>query len=205
MRDSEKAVFTKQLLGLAAMKPGAKLTPEAIEIWWQSMRHDWELEDFKAAAAHLSRAMEFMPNPYHFDQLRKAARPTAAEAWIQARAAAGSCYVGGPIGFGSGGTCGNPFIDRVVQSIGGYRTIALHDTDKLHYLERRFTENYKSLQNAEDVRQAVPQISGPSRLKLIGPSSVGALLLPKSNATHLKCNTGLLASGAQENARSDSP
>ena len=180
MSPQDRQPFLEIVLGFAELK-GRQLSAPALELYWRAMQH-WSIEDFKAAADQLLRTCEWMPGPKEFEDLRKAGRPTAAEAWIQARAAAGSCYVGGAIGYGPGGTCDNPLIDRAVRALGGYRAIALCHTDKLHYLERRFAEHYASLQDAEDVRQAVPQIAGPSTLNLIGPSSVRALPRPEANA-----------------------
>src|ERR1700759_829480 len=84
MIDADKAEFIGVLVGLAAIKPGKDLTREAYEIWWLAMRDNWTLEHFKSAASHLASSCEFMPSPYHFEQLRKAARQTAGEAFAQA-------------------------------------------------------------------------------------------------------------------------
>ena len=107
--------------------------------------------------------------PKDFENLRKAGRATAGEAWATAVAACGSCH--SAQGFTSGGTSGDPFIDRVVRAIGGYRAIAQCDTEKLHFLERRFAEHFESMQDAEDTREAVPQIASTfvPRLKNSGP------------------------------------
>lgn len=160
MTPKDKPDFIKQLIGLAAVKPGKDLTPEAYEIWWNAMQ-DWSLEEFKQAAAHLAKSVEFMPSPYHFEQLRKAGRPTAGEAWEKARKACGSAIQYGQVTHN--GTCGDPTIDAAVRAIGGYGVIAMCDTDKLHFLERRFAEHYESIQDAKDVREAVPQIAQPDR------------------------------------------
>src|SRR5690349_13020064 len=75
MQPADRKKFIEVLTGLAAMKPGGKLTPESIELFWNAMQ-DWALEDFVAAANHLARSHEFMPNPYHFEQLRRAGELT---------------------------------------------------------------------------------------------------------------------------------
>lgn len=173
MQPHDRAAFVKVLNGLAAIKPGAKLTPEGIEVYWLALQ-DWPLEEFKAAAAHLAGAHEFMPNPYHFSQLRKASRPTAPEAWEQARRASGSAIQCGHVTHN--GTCGDELIDRAVRGIGGYGVIAMCETDKLPFLERRFAEHYAALQDAEEIREAVPQIAGPSTLRVGGPQSAQQLL-----------------------------
>ena len=163
MIESDKTKFIATLMGLAAVKPGKGLTKEAIEIWWLAME-SWNLEEFKQAAAHLVRSIEFMPSPFHFEQLRKAGRPTAGEAWEKARKACGSAIQCGQVTHN--GTCGDEMIDRVVRAIGGYGAIAMSDRDKLPFLERRFAEHYASIQDASDVREAVPQIAQDRRLGL---------------------------------------
>lgn len=174
MTDADEVGFVAALAELASLKPGANLTPQAYVAWWNSMRGDWTLDEFRAACAHLRDAMEFMPNPYHFNQLRKASRPTAGEAWNKAIASCRTAWT--PTGF-RGGTSGDPLIDQAVRALGGYSKIAQCDDDSLHWLEKRFAEIYESMQDAEDVRGALPQIAGPSQVpKLNGPRKVGDLL-----------------------------
>lgn len=156
MTPEDETQFCAVLKGLSSVKPGNKLTPEAIDLWWMAMQ-DWTLDEFKQGAAHLMRSVQFMPSPYHFDQLRKASRPTAGEAWERARAACGSAIQCGQVTHN--GTCGDPLIDRVVRAIGGYGVIAMCDREKLTFLERRFAEHYESIQGAQDVRLGVPQIA----------------------------------------------
>lgn len=163
MKPSEKPEFVRHLIGLSAIKPGKGLTPEALEIWWASMQ-DWSLEDFMSGVARLAREVEFMPSPYHFEQLRKAGRPTAGEAFEIARRSFGSSIECGQVTHN--GTCGDPLIDRAVRAIGGYGAIALCDRDKLPFLERRFVEHYASICEADDVRAAVPQIACASLPRL---------------------------------------
>ncbi|MDE2104103.1 MAG: hypothetical protein KGL39_43095 [Patescibacteria group bacterium] len=155
MRPSDKQGFCKILAGLAAIKPGGKLTPEAYDLWWAAMS-GWTIDDFRSAAAHLARSVEFMPSPYHFEQLRKAARPVASEAWLKAIGSCRTAYT--PQGY-RGGTSGDPLIDRAVAAIGGYGAIAMCDQDKAHFLERRFTEIYESISDAEETRAALPDLS----------------------------------------------
>jgi hypothetical protein len=158
MTPVDRERFLKIVVGFAELK-GKVLSASALEVYWRAMQA-WPLADFEAAAALLVKATPFMPTPYDFEKLRKAGRPTAGEAWAQARAACGSCYTGGHLG--PGGTCGDEFIDRAVRAIGGYRAIAVCDMDKLHFLERRFAEHYETLRDADDVREALPQIAAPA-------------------------------------------
>jgi len=150
MIDSVKADFVKQLVGLAAVKPGKGLTPEGIEIWWNSMQH-WAIEEFKHAAAHLARTIEFMPSPFHFEQLRKAGRPQAAEAWIVVLECARKGLE----------LPADPVLQAAVASLGGIRAVAMSETDKTHFLEKRFCDHFESIQDVRDTRESVPQIAGP--------------------------------------------
>lgn len=166
MQPPERAEFLRILNGLAALKPGKPLTPEGLEVFWQALA-GWSIGEFRAAAAHLARAVEFMPNPYHFEQLRLATRPTAGEAWTRAvEHAATSAY--------RHGLLGNHVVDACVRAIGGYAAIAMCEADKLHFLERRFCEHFEAKQDAEDVRDALPQLAVRPALK--GPQSAQALL-----------------------------
>lgn len=167
MQPSDKFGFLATLTGLAAIKPGGKLPKEAYEIWWQAMQ-DWSLDEFKQACTHLARSVEFMPNPFHFEQLRKAGRPTAGECWARALQCARS----------GRRASGNTLIDRAVQAIGGYSAIGMSEVDKTHFLEKRFCEHFETLQDAEDVREAVPQLAhqGAARLASTSPSSAAQLL-----------------------------
>jgi hypothetical protein len=156
MKKSDRADFAEIVLGFAELK-GRSLSAPAIELYWRAMQ-SWSIEEFRAAAAQLLTTCEWMPTPKEFADLRKAGRDTAGEAWARARAACGTCRSGGH--YGSGGTCGDEFIDRVVRAIGGYRAIALSEIDKLHFLERRFAEHFETMRDAQEVREALPQIAG---------------------------------------------
>lgn len=168
MQQHDKPQFLAVLNGLAAVKPGAKLTPEGLDVWWSSFT-DWTIEDFRAAAAQLAKSSEFMPNPYHFEQLRKASRMTSGEAWAAALEHARN-------GYGDESAAPkDPRIAAAVRAIGGYYAIAMSKTDSTHFLEKRFCEHYEAIGDAEDVRESVPQLAGPSKL-LGGPKSVAKLL-----------------------------
>jgi hypothetical protein len=177
MQPADRTEFLAILNGLAAIKPGVKLTPEALTLWWSCMR-GWSIADFRAAASHLATSMEFMPSPFHFEQLRKAARLPAGEAWDQARRACGTAVQGGHVT--QNGSCGDELIDRAVRALGGYGVIAMCESDKLHFLERRFAEHYDAIQDADDTREAVPQIARSATGRISGPQSAAALLAKDS-------------------------
>jgi hypothetical protein len=150
MEQADKIAFVSVLNGLAAVKPGAKLTPEALDVWWSSFR-DWTIEEFRSAAAMLAKSREFFPNPYHFEQLRKASQLTAGEAWAEVLAIARN----------GGDEHEDDLVNRAVRAIGGYNAIAMSKTDSTHFLERRFAEHYEQIRDVNETREAVPLLAGP--------------------------------------------
>lgn len=159
MKPTDRQKFAEVVLGFAELK-GKQLSAPALELYWRALQQ-WELDEFLAAAEQLIRTSEFMPTPKDFEDLRKAGRLTSGEAWIEARAAARSWREGYSV------SSGDPFIDRVAHAIGGYRTIAMCDMDRLHFLERRFAEHFEDMQQAQDTRTALPELTGI----LSGPSN----------------------------------
>jgi hypothetical protein len=159
MEATDKPQFLRVLNGIAAIKK-SPLVIEAIELWWVCM-HDWSIEDFQAATIEVLKRTTYMPCPKDFEDLRRAGRTTAGEAWDQAvRHAASSSYRLGPLG--------DATIDQCARMLGGYAAIANCNESALHYLERRFTEHYEAVTNANEVRQAIPQVAQleGSRLRL---------------------------------------
>lgn len=179
MQPNDKPKFLSVLNGLAAIKPGAKLTNESLSLYWSAMS-GWSIEDFTAAANELARTQEFFPNPYHFEQLRKAGRKTSGEAWAEVLAyARGGGYRQWECGMPTLNTnyprIEDQLILAAVRAIGGFQAVAQSKIDSTHFLERRFAEHYENISDAEAVREAVPQLAGPSRLgdiqKLLGSLS----------------------------------
>lgn len=173
MIDADKPLFLAALNELALIKPGANLSEDAYVAWWNAMHERWTLEEFRHACARLRDTCEFMPNPYHFEQLRKAALPTAGEAWNRAREIAKSLTH--HRGFPQEATTDDAVLDAAVRAVGGYAALAMSTTENLHFLERRFVEHFEQIRDAETTRHAVPQIAGP-RHSLRGPQSIGQLL-----------------------------
>ena len=155
MQPEDRRAFLEVIVGFAELK-GKALSAPALELYWNALQH-WPLVDFRAAAQHLIRTCEFMPTPKDFEDLKRAGKPTTAEAWLSARKA---CmwtiqgYIERP------GT--DPMISQALRTIGGANALAMCDEDKLHFLERRFVQVYESLQDSNDTRQALPQIAGPA-------------------------------------------
>lgn len=172
MTPADKQAFAEIVTGFAELR-GKQLSRAALGLFWNSMQH-WNIDEFREAANQLIRTCDWMPTPKHFEDLRKAGRPTAGEAWIKARGNASSAFSCGQIT--QGRSCGDPLIDRAVRAIGGYGAIAMCETDKLHFLERRFAEHYEAMQGSDDIREALPQIANEKNAKLGGPTGIQALL-----------------------------
>lgn len=172
MTPDDRKKFVEVVLGFAELK-GKQLSAPALELYWRSMQH-WPLENFLSAAEQLVRTSEFMPTPKEFEDLRKAGRRTAGEAWALALEHARHSH-NGPCLNGSA-TPDDELLIRAVRAIGGFRSIAMSDVDKTPFLERRFCEHYEAMQDAEDVREAVPQIAFSGARAIGGPKSVRNLL-----------------------------
>ena len=150
--------FVRVLTGIATIK-GKDLTKEAFELWWNAMQ-GWGISDFKEAAGYLLKNCQFMPSPYDFEQLRKKGEPSAHEAWSLALNHAEGAW--------RQGVLGDALIDQVVASLGGYRLIALTNSDKLGFLERRFLDAYNDLLDTGGVREALPDLTERTRIQSDG-------------------------------------
>jgi hypothetical protein len=172
MNDADKPKFAAALTELTALKPGAKLTTLQFESWWNAMRGRWTIKEFLAACERLVFECEFMPNPYHFEQLRKAGQTTPGEAFAKAMEVARDCRPHDRL------SSGDPRIDAAARACGGYFAMGQYETEKLGFLERTFTEHFESISEAEDKRQALPNLTGGSKLldaPTRGPRLIGAL------------------------------
>jgi hypothetical protein len=172
MIPTDRKAFLETVVGFAELK-GKQLSAPALELYWRSLQH-WDLPDFRLAAEQLLRTCEFMPLPKDFEALRKAGRPTAGEAWAEVLQYVRTSYSPNfPNRLnGSAGILSDPLVDRAVNAVGGYRAIAMSDTDSTQFLERRFCEHFESIQDSEDVREAVPSIAySGERRRLNGPTS----------------------------------
>ena len=161
MKATDKPEFLRILTGLAAIKPGKPLTPEGLDVYWLALS-EWGLAEFKQAASVLAKSVEFMPNPYHFEQLRKSGRDTAGEAFHKAMLLARRA----PPREIPSLTSGDPSIDAAVRACGGFHQLAMCDSDKLGFLERRFAEHYDTIAAADYTREALPQMGWEPRKKL---------------------------------------
>jgi hypothetical protein len=181
MTPTDRKAFLEVVIGFAELK-GKQLAAAAMELYWRSLQH-WDLDDFRAASEQLLRSCEFMPTPKDFEDLRKAGRPTPGEAWAKVLHYVRHGY--------NHWDCGRPtismdrdapkkpddlLIDRAVEAIGGYDAIAMSNTESTHFLERRFCEHYEAIQDANEIRDAVPQITNSQHKRLDGPKSAAAVL-----------------------------
>ena len=141
MNANDKTEFVRILAGLSAIKPGKELTREALEVFWAAMA-DWSIEDFKAAANHLAKSCEFMPNPYHFEQLRKKNEPTKHEAW--------------EVAFNRikrGGNQPDDKISKAIKQVGGYYQLGMTPLDQMPFVAKRFQDAYESIGEVADIPQ----------------------------------------------------
>ena len=141
MHQNDKTEFVRILTGLSAIKPGKELTREALEVFWAAMA-DWSIEDFKAAANHLAKSCEFMPNPYHFEQLRKKNEPTKHEAW--------------EVAFNRikrGGNQPDDKISKAIKQVGGYYQLGMTPLDQMPFVAKRFQDAYESIVEVADIPQ----------------------------------------------------
>ena len=165
MNSDDRTAFLEVVVGFAELK-GKALSGPALELYWNAMR-GWEFADFREAAAQLLRTCEFMPTPADFEKLRKAGRATAGEAFAQAvQWCASSAY--------RQANHPDPVVHACVRAIGGYQVIAMAESDRLPFLERRFAEHHEHISDAMDTREQVPQLAY-SRSRLAGPQSFGSI------------------------------
>lgn len=170
MTPAQRTAFLEVIVGFAELK-GKQLSAPALELYWRALQH-WDIGDFRRAAEHLARTCEFMPTPKDFEDLRKAGRPTAGEAWATVLECARKGHE----------LPEDTLIRRAVAAIGGLNQVAMSETDRTPFLERRFCEHFADLQDTADVRESVPQIATSRTRQLSGPQSarqVIARAMPK--------------------------
>lgn len=165
MQPKDYDSFAEVIAGFAELK-GKPLSSAAIKLYWNTMQH-WSLTDFRMAAQQLLRTSEFMPTPKDFEDLLKAGRVTVGEAWEMVLKHCKGAYRDGK-GLDSGGP-----VDRAVAALGGYRAIAFHDSEKLHFIERQFADRFAELEDVLENRDALPHLvdtrprinRGPTQLR----------------------------------------
>ena len=151
-------------------------TKVQLEAWWIAMQADWTIEEFEAAAAKVMQTAEYLATPADFAKLRKAATPDAGAAWalVMQHIRSGKYRDGIPIG--------DPVIDAAAAAVGGYKAIAFHDVDKLHFLARTFGEHFETAQNRHETLAALPNLKPPGGLPPLPAPAGGTLILPNLRA-----------------------
>lgn len=145
MAPTDKPEFVRVLVGMASLKR-VELTAEALDLWCAAMS-EWSIDDFKAAASHLVKSHEWMPTPYHFEQLRRAGEPTAHEAWENVL---GNCSL-----------LPGSREARAAAMVGGQYAIRMANVEKdLPFIAKRFREIYDELQDVDSSRRALPHFGG---------------------------------------------
>jgi hypothetical protein len=79
MKEQDRTEFVRIMNGTAVVY-GSSLTPEALGIWWNAF-HEWTLDQFREGMSAAVTRTAFMPRPADVFDIRRAARPTAGEAW----------------------------------------------------------------------------------------------------------------------------
>jgi hypothetical protein len=143
MQQADFARFRNVMAGLAELYQ-RELSNTLLDVYWLALR-DWSLAEFEAGAGKLMKTAQFMPRPADFNDLRKAALPTAGEAWASVLT-----HLRGGYRDGSGLT---PEIDRAIRSLGGYRTLAMLPVDELQWQEKRFAQHYGEMAEADHKRE----------------------------------------------------
>lgn len=148
MRQADQAEFLKVMNGMASMKR-CDLTAESLNLWWACFE-DWDIDDFKAAAAHLLKTCTFMPQPNDFEALRIAGKPTAGEVFAEI----GQWLVYSPRGYTIRPDAPRE-IAASIRAMGGADAYAMSPVEKLPFLERRFCQHYDQITQAGETRAAV--------------------------------------------------
>lgn len=167
MQPTDATAFRNTLAGMFRVY-GQDPDALVLDAYWLALA-DWSLDEFQTGARHLMQTAKFMPRPADFAELRKAGRPTAGEAWAEAldRVRHGNY------------PSDDPQLERVVRAIGGWKALGMTNSDSLHFVERRFAEHYDAMQDAQDVREAVPQIAATHRPLLANTPLSASFLLAK--------------------------
>ena len=159
MRDEDKPRFL-EAMNMMALFYNVELTKEHLRAWFLQMQ-DWDIDEFDAAARHLTNECEYFPRPKHFADLRRSQQQTPDEAWLVAlkHTESGQWRYGGS---------GDARVDQAVQLLGGYNVIAMTDTSKLNWTEKRFREVYEDSRDTNEAREALPDTKRIGQVKTIG-------------------------------------
>lgn len=153
MIEADREQFAQVVMGMALLY-GQKPSLMSTEIFFDSMQ-DWDIRDFKVAAARLMKICEFMPRPKDFEKLKAAGKETAGEAFGTVR----KWLKYSPLGYTlEPGTPRN--IAAAIQACGGANAIAMCTIEGLPFLEKRFTQHFNEISGVNETRAALPGITG---------------------------------------------
>lgn len=175
MQPSDGQRFRDLLRGMGRMY-GQEPDKLVLDAYWLALR-DWDYADFEAAASHLMATAKFMPRPADFNALRKAAEPAPSEAWAEVLDACVDWRYPESLPDGR--------IGRAVAAVGGWRAIAMADTERdLPHIQRRFLQAYEELSDVETTRHALPELAAPREGfgRVSGPRSNGFAQIGVTNA-----------------------
>lgn len=149
MQQNDFQRFRAVLNGMAKLYD-KELDSVLLDAYWMALR-PWSLGDFEAAAATLMETSRFMPRPVDFKSIRDAGINTASEMWPQVLTAC--------VQWRDSLLSIDDRTDRAVAALGGYRAIAMADTEMaLPHLGRRFIEIYTELTEVDGARESLSQL-----------------------------------------------
>lgn len=161
MQQTDFGRFKAIMAGMAKLYE-KELEPILLDVYWLALR-DWTLGEFESAAGQLMRTQTFMPRPAEFMALKRAAQPTAGEAWARVLQHLKGAYRAGWL---------TPEIDRAVAPLGGYRALAMMPTDELHWQEKRFAEHYADMAEAGETRESLANTPGWLQIQAHGAKAL---------------------------------
>lgn len=133
MHTNDRARFYEIIAGLAELQ-GRELSPAALKLWWSAMRN-WDLDEFTRAANYLAKAIQFMPKPSDFEQLRRSSVTNGHEAW--------SAVLEHAAGRWRQSAIDDEIIAETVHRMGGFAMIGMCQTSQLDWKKRDFLEVYE--------------------------------------------------------------
>jgi len=141
VKADDRPEFLRIMNGLASVF-GGQITPEALDVWWGAFG-GWSVDQFKHAAGAAVTRCKFMPRPADLFDVRRAARPTAGEAWEIA------------------GKGRDAIADKAFSIATQGRYFGHIPYDEHPWIQKRFIEVYEQLAEVEDARDAAPQLAAP--------------------------------------------
>ena len=173
---------------------GQTVSPFALSVWWESCQ-GLELAALQRALSRHAMDPErgmFAPKPADIvRQVQGTPTDRAARAWSVTLDAASR------VGAYSDVVFDDPIIHACIEDMGGWVTLCRTDTDRLSYLQHRFTEAYRGYSNRGDLTQYPRKLTGdrspdevymqrglpPPKPVLIGDAARAQLVLTNGSAS----------------------